>query len=194
MSSEFEGKRVIVTGASAGIGAATALEFARLGARVVMVARGVDRLREVIPADFVDRCVPVAADVATAEGCAAAVREGVAALGGLDVLVNNAGGAKLGTSFAEGSDEWWDWHLDLNVKSVVRMTRLCIPHLKETQGCIVNLSSIAAARPVPNASAYSTAKYGRTHAPCCDPSDPCTAACSAPLPAHPRVFPGPPSR
>lgn len=156
---EFAGKAVIVTGASGGIGCAAALEFARRGALVAMVARSLDRLSAAIPEELRARCFPVAADVSTAEGCEAAYKGCITALGGrLDVLVNNAGGALLGTRIAASDEEWWDYHMDLNVKSVVRLTRHCSALLTESRGCIVNLSSIAASRPFVGGAAYCTAK------------------------------------
>ncbi len=143
------GKTAVVTGASSGIGAATAAALAREGARVLGGARRVEALETELTHEL---------DVTDPASCEAFVRFAVAELGGIDVLVNNAG---LGL----GRDPFWDSTeqdeqtvLETDVNGLLRMTRLCLPHVRDG-GHIVNLGSVAGREPYPNAAVYVTAKY-----------------------------------
>jgi NADP-dependent 3-hydroxy acid dehydrogenase YdfG len=147
------GKTAIVTGASSGIGAATARALAAAGVRVVAGARRVERMT-----DLGERALGLPLDVTDVESCQAFVTRAVAELGGLDVLVNAAG-------LALGRDPFWDSTeedehavLETNVNGLIRMTRLCLPHLRD-DGHIVNLGSVAGRQAYPNGSLYITSKF-----------------------------------
>jgi 3-hydroxy acid dehydrogenase/malonic semialdehyde reductase len=143
------GRRAIVTGASSGIGAATARALAAEGARVVGGARRADRLET----EYV-----VSLDVTDPASCASFVEAAVAALGGLDVLVNAAGLALGRDSFDASTEEDEEAVLETNVHGLIRITRLCLPRL-EDGGHIVNIGSVAGRQAYENASLYVTSKY-----------------------------------
>jgi 3-hydroxy acid dehydrogenase / malonic semialdehyde reductase len=145
----LERKRAIVTGASSGIGAATARALAAAGARVAGGARRVELLETEI-------ALPL--DVADAESCAGFVEEALTALGGVDVLVNGAGLALGRDPFDASSEDDERAVLETNVHGLIRMTRLCLPHLSEG-GHIVNIGSVAGRQAYENASLYVTSKF-----------------------------------
>jgi 3-hydroxy acid dehydrogenase / malonic semialdehyde reductase len=145
----LDGKTAIVTGASSGIGAATAAALAEEGARVLGGARHVHDLETELKHPL---------DVTDPASCEAFVEFAVSELNKIDVLVNNAG---LGL----GRDPFWDSTeqdeetvLETNVHGLLRMTRLCLPHLRDG-GHIVNLGSVAGREPYPNAAVYITSKF-----------------------------------
>jgi 3-hydroxy acid dehydrogenase / malonic semialdehyde reductase len=143
------GRKAIVTGASSGIGAATARALAAEGARVAGGARRVDRLGS----EF-----RFALDVTDPASCAGFVEAAVDALGGLDVLVNAAGLALGREPFDASSEEDEEAVLETNVRGLIRMTRLCLPHLDDG-GHIVNIGSVAGRQAYENASLYVTSKF-----------------------------------
>jgi 3-hydroxy acid dehydrogenase / malonic semialdehyde reductase len=145
----LDGKTAIVTGASSGIGAATAAALAREGARVIGGARRADQLETELKHEL---------DVTDRAGCERFVDFAVRELGGLDVLVNNAGLSLGRDPFWDGSDEDEKTVLETNVHGVLRMTRLCLPHLRDG-GHIVNLGSVAGREPYENAAVYITSKF-----------------------------------
>jgi 3-hydroxy acid dehydrogenase/malonic semialdehyde reductase len=144
----LNGKTAIVTGASSGIGAATLRDLRVAGARVAGGARRVDE----IEAD-----VALALDVTDPESCAAFVEQAVGELGGLDILVNNAGLALKREPFAASTEDDERTVLETNVHGLVRMTRLCLPHLGNG-GHIVNLGSVAAIWPYEKGTVYCLSK------------------------------------
>jgi 3-hydroxy acid dehydrogenase / malonic semialdehyde reductase len=144
----LEGKTAIVTGASSGIGAATAKALREAGVKVAVGARRADRLE----GDFAHQL-----DVTDPASAARFVDAAVEALGGLDILVNNAGGAIGRYPFWESSEEDEEWMIEANVHGVVRMTRLCLPHIRDG-GHIVNMDSIAGRAAYENAAVYCTVK------------------------------------
>lgn len=149
-------RRVVVTGASSGIGAACAGAFAAAGAAVV----GLDRDEPVGNASGV---TAVVADVADQAAVDAAVAEAVDRLGGLDVVVNCAGIGAVGSAL-ENSDDEWIRVLDVNVLGIVRLARAAWPHLRRGDSpCIVNIGSIAGHAGLPLRAAYSASK-GAVHA------------------------------
>jgi 3-hydroxy acid dehydrogenase / malonic semialdehyde reductase len=145
----LEGKTAIVTGASSGIGAAIARALAAEGARVAGGARRVDRLETEIKLEL---------DVTEPASCERFVEQAVSELGGLDVLVNNAG-LGLGRDPLDAStEEDEEVVLETNVHGVIRMTRLCLTHIRDG-GHIVNMGSIAGRQPYENAALYIASKY-----------------------------------
>ena len=147
-SDSLDGKTAIVTGASSGIGAATAKALREAGMRVAVGARRVDLLE----GDFAHEL-----DVTDPDSCARFVDAAVEALGGLDMLVNNAGGALGRYPFWESSEEDEEWMLEANVHGLIRMTRLCLPHVRDG-GHIVNIDSIAGRQAYENAAVYCAVK------------------------------------
>lgn len=173
MASRLANKWVLITGASAGFGAAGARAFAAEGARLLLGARRLDRLEQVA-AEARKLGAPVAEfhalDV-TQTGSVNAFaqwareriqeREAAGAEARLDVLVNNAGGAKGLDPVAEGKDEDWEFMLQANVLGVLRMTRACLPMLVNNPGSLIlNIGSIAARTAYEGGSAYCAAKAG----------------------------------
>ncbi len=146
----LDGKTAIVTGASSGIGAATARVLAAAGAKVAVGARRVEEL----DADLVALELDVT-DRASAESF---VERAVAELGGLDILVNNAGLGLGRDPFWDSTDEDEETVIETNVLGLLRLTRLCIPHIRDG-GHIVNLGSVAGRQPYENAAVYVTSKY-----------------------------------
>jgi NADP-dependent 3-hydroxy acid dehydrogenase YdfG len=144
----LSGKTAIVTGASSGIGAATVRALRDAGARVAGGARRVDEI---------DADVALALDVTDPESCAAFVEQALGELGGVDMLVNNAGLALGREPFAASTEGEERTVLETNVHGVVRMTRLCLPHLANG-GHIVNLGSVAAIWPYEKGTLYCLSK------------------------------------
>ena len=146
----LEEKTAVVTGASSGIGAATARALADAGARVAVGARRVDELDEdlfTLQLDVTDR--------ASSERF---VESAVSELGGIDILVNNAGLALGRDPFWESSDEDEATMIETNVLGLMRTTRLCLPHIRDG-GHIVNIGSVAGRQPYENSAVYIASKY-----------------------------------
>lgn len=151
---------VIVTGASRGIGRATAQEFARGGSRVVLVARDAARLeqaRREIESDG-GEALAVAADVRDEEQVAMVVRRTLEAWGRIDVLVNNAGVAYLGPLGELGSDQLHEI-VDVNLVGTLLCIRAVLPHfMARRKGHVVNISSVLGKRGVPRQAVYCASK------------------------------------
>jgi 2-keto-3-deoxy-L-fuconate dehydrogenase len=146
---EFDGVRAVVTGGASGIGLATARTLSRRGARVVCLDLN-DKVEEPLTG--------VRADVSDDGSVRAAVAAAVAHLGGLDVLVNNAGIGAQGT-VSDNDDAEWHRVFDVNVVGMVRVTRAALPHLRESPAAaIVNTCSIAATAGLPQRALYSATK------------------------------------
>ena len=144
----LEGKAAIVGGASAGMGFAIAEALAAEGCAVTMCARDDARLQS--SAARVPRAIPIAGDVRDAALLERLVDETVAARGRLDIVVNNAGGPPPGT-FESTSDEAWADAFELSLRSVVRLTRLALPHLRASgSGRVVNITSWSVREPIRN--------------------------------------------
>jgi NAD(P)-dependent dehydrogenase (short-subunit alcohol dehydrogenase family) len=160
MSFDLAGKRALVTGASRGIGRAIALAYAAAGADVAILARNADLLGEV--ARQIDglgrRAVVVTADIMDPEATRAAVSEAIAELGGLDVLVNNAGGNSFSIPVAHMRMSGWEKTMRLNVDSLVHITQEAVPALAEGGGSIINVSSVAGLRGAPTMAHYGASK------------------------------------
>jgi NAD(P)-dependent dehydrogenase (short-subunit alcohol dehydrogenase family) len=162
MAKDFSGRVALVTGATSGIGRATALAFARNGADVVVTARRADLL-EAIAAEARGlgvRAVDVPGDQRDERHATQAVERAVAELGGLDVLVNNAGVIGAGPVESTTTAEW-DRVVDTDLKGPVFFSRAAIPHLKRRKGAnVVNVCSVAGVRPYANLAPYCVAKAG----------------------------------
>jgi 3-oxoacyl-[acyl-carrier protein] reductase len=162
---DFSGRTALVTGASSGIGAATAVVLAGCGARVVLGYHGnkdgAERSVQQIAASG-GRAVAVRADLRRAEGARHLVDEAVAALGPIDVLVNNAGSLVRRFPIRELTEDGWDEVLALNLKSAVFCTQAVAPSMIDRRaGAIVNVGSIAGhSGGGPGAGPYAAAKAG----------------------------------
>lgn len=158
-------KTALITGASSGIGAATAQLFARLGARVAIGynrnAQGADRVSESIQ-QAGGQSITVQAEMLHAVEISRLVEETTGKLGAIDILVNNAGSLVERVTFEKISEALWDEVMDLNLKSAMLATQAVAPAMiKRQQGTIINIVSIAGRNGGgPGAGAYATAKGG----------------------------------
>lgn len=154
----FDGKAVLVTGASRGIGLATAQAYLDAGARVAVngrseasVSAAMDRL------EGAGGAVPAPGDVSTVAGCDTVVGHAADRLGGLDVLVNNAG-VFARASVQETDEETWDYVLNANLKGLFFCTRAALPHLRKAKGSVVNVASESGINGYAQTSAYCASK------------------------------------
>jgi NAD(P)-dependent dehydrogenase (short-subunit alcohol dehydrogenase family) len=152
----IEGRRLLVVGATSGVGRAIAAAAAAGGARVVAVGRRSDRLDELVTQGH-GEVVGVPADVRLEADCARVVDETVAALGGLDALVYATGMSPLGRLVDMGADEWHTV-LETNVVGAALVCRRAIPHLQTSSGRAVFLSSISVEDPRPFLVPYGASK------------------------------------
>ena len=155
------GKVALVTGASAGIGHATALSLAEAGAHVVASARREDRLEELV--SEINRkggsAVSRAADVTESGAVLQAVSDTVAESGRIDILVNNAGIMRI-SDMTENNIEDWTAMVDVNIKGVLHFLSAVMPNMiQQGSGHIVNVGSVAGRRPFPGASVYAATKF-----------------------------------
>ncbi|MGC4770278.1 SDR family NAD(P)-dependent oxidoreductase [Micromonospora sp. DT44] len=150
MTAEFAGLAAIVTGGSSGIGRATAVELRARGARVAVL--------DLDPSGLDDDIAGITADVSSRPSVEAAVAEAATVLGGLDVVVNNAGIGATGTVADQGDDEWHRV-LDVNVVGMARVVSAALPWLRRSEhASVVNISSIAALNGLPGRALYSASK------------------------------------
>jgi short-subunit dehydrogenase len=155
------GARILLTGASGGIGRCLALELARRGARLALLARDASRLESVSQAVHVlggsALCVPF--DLARRDGHAGVVARVNAELGGLDVLVNNAGVSRF-AGYAEDDPEAICNLIDINLTGALLLTRAVLPHfVRRRAGHVVNIGSIFGSIAFPHFAAYSASKF-----------------------------------
>ncbi|WP_086820170.1 oxidoreductase [Allokutzneria sp. NRRL B-24872] len=151
MDLDLKGKTAVVTGGSKGIGRAVTAALLAEGMSVVVASR--------TPGE--PDALHVPADLTTVDGVEAVVGQAVEAFGGIDVLVNNVGGASTEmdvAGFAGISDERWQRTFELNLFSAIRMTRAALPLLKASKGSVVNVSSLSAQLPATSPADYSLAK------------------------------------
>jgi len=146
----LEGKSAVVTGASSGIGAATALVLARGGAHVVGGARRVERIKPPV--------TPLELDVTDLDSCERFVKAAIEELTGVDILVNAAGLALGRDLFDESTEADERTVLETNVNGLIRMTRLFLPHVRDG-GHIVNIGSIAGRQAYEKAAVYVASKF-----------------------------------
>lgn len=157
----FAGKVAVVTGASSGIGRATALAFAREGASVVLVSRDQAAL-EAVAAEAVGPTAVVAADVMATDTPARVVQAAIERFGSIDVLVNAAG--IIGTASTDQTpDELFDRMFAINVRAPFRLMREAFPHIKARQGNVVNVSSVNGLRAFAGVAVYCSSKAALDH-------------------------------
>lgn len=154
----FENKVVFITGASAGIGAALAEEFARQGANVSLAARRRDRLDEIVARIGADRAMAVQCDVCSRESLDDAVRRTVDAYGRLDVAVANAGFGVNGP-FVDLTTDDYRRQFETNVFGVIDTAYAALPYLRESQGVLAFVSSVLGRMGSPATSAYCASKF-----------------------------------
>ena len=158
---DFTGRVAIVTGGATGIGYAAALQFARLGAEVVICSRTVNELEAAaarISGISGRRCIAVPTDVKEEAACIALVQRTIDELGRIDILINNAGGTRMGP-LEDIPTRGWDSIFDLNVKSAYVCTREAGRHMiAQKSGAIVSISSSAGITGVNGGAHYSAAK------------------------------------
>ena len=154
-------KVAIVTGGSKGIGAGICEVFCAQGAHCYVIARHQDAIDAKVAElrDAGGTATGVACDVGKAEPVRAMVERVVADAGRIDVLVNNAG-YHISKGVETLTEEEWDFLIDTNLKSVFLCTRHALPHLKQTRGVVINMSSMVGLVGQPNASAYAATKGG----------------------------------
>lgn len=156
----FQDKRVLVTGGTRGIGRAIVEKFLEEGARVAVNGRNADSVGAAV-ADLPDRDRIVAApgDTSSAADCRAIVDAALNGLGGLDILINNAGSGGGGPT--EDLDEaLWDRVIDTNLKGTFFCTKYALDALRESKGAIVNMASVRAVQGAAGASIYCASKGG----------------------------------
>lgn len=155
------GRRALVTGASSGLGRATAAALAREGVSVVMVSRDADKLAAAA-GSMTGHVTPLVGDVSDIDGVASLVERAADALGGLDILVANAGGPPPGT-FASTSLDAYIPALELNLLSTVAMCTAAVPMMQANLwGRIVAVTSISVREPIGNLILSNTARAGVT--------------------------------
>jgi NADP-dependent 3-hydroxy acid dehydrogenase YdfG len=158
----LKGKIVFVTGASAGIGAATALAFAAEGARLLLAARRVDKLADVAEAAIQRGAQSVhtfSLDVRNRNAVAKAIAALPTEWAAIDVLVNNAGLSRGLEKLYQGNIDDWEEMIDTNVKGLLYVTRAVVPGMVERgRGHVINLGSIAGEMAYPNGAVYCATK------------------------------------
>jgi NADP-dependent 3-hydroxy acid dehydrogenase YdfG len=162
VSISLKNKIVLITGASSGIGAATAMEFARHGSRLLLCARRLDRL-QAMEAELRDAGSPdifyFALDVRDRKAVQAALAGLPEAWRSIDILVNNAGLSRGLTKLYDDDIENWEEMIDTNVKGLLYVTRAVVPGMVErNHGHVINLGSIAGHAAYPNGSVYCATK------------------------------------
>lgn len=156
----FKGKVVVITGASSGIGKATAIEFAKLGAKVSIAARRLDRLYETkkLIESFGGVVLVNKTDVSIQEECEELINNTVAQFGAVDVLINNAG-ISMRALFSEVELDVLKKLMDVNFWGTVYCTKYALPYLLKNKGVVVGVSSIAGFHGLPGRTGYSASKF-----------------------------------
>ena len=158
---EISGKTALITGASVGIGAATALRMAELGANVVLAARSADKIRNL--ADQINsdggKAVAIPCDVSSYDDVQSAVQYSLSQFGSIDILVNNAGVIDPIARLTDIDPEDWGKVIDINVKGVFNALHAALPHMeKQGSGTVINISSGAATSALEGWSHYCASK------------------------------------
>lgn len=161
MEKELTGKVAIVTGATSGIGRATALRFAEAGSSVALVGRNAQTLNKVAK-EIKDRggeALTIRADVTVQPIARRVVAQTTERFGGLDILVNAAGHITNGT-IENTPLATWDAMMNVNLRAVFNLMQQAVPSLTERRGNIVNVSSVTGLRAFPGVLAYCVSKAG----------------------------------
>jgi len=153
MTVSHDRKVAVVTGASGGIGAATAAALARDGWQVIVAARRKDKL-DAVAAEIGGTAIEL--DVTSEES----VNAFVAQIDRIDLLVNNAGGAKGMDSIADADLDDWTWMYEVNVLGTVRLTKALLDKLIANEGHVINIGSMASFTAYPGGAGYNAAKFG----------------------------------
>ncbi len=161
MNIDLTGRVAVVTGGSKGIGLAVATRFAASGAEVAIVARGRDALDQAvrtIGATAKTRVIGIVADVGAGADIQRAYDEAMAALGKIDIVVNNAGTSRT-AAFEEVTDEIWHKDFDEKLFAAIRLTRLAWPQMKERRwGRVINVLNVGAKAPRPKSAPTSVTR------------------------------------
>lgn len=162
---DFNDKVVLITGASSGIGAATAICLSKQSAKLALVGRKEPNLKRI--ALYCEKAIGVkplaiTADVTDDVDAERIINETVEHFGSLDVLINNAGVIGMG-GIKNSSMEIYDKVMSTNLRSVYQLTMLATPHLIKTKGCVVNISCISSTKPSTMALAYNVSKAALDH-------------------------------
>ncbi|CAH1114244.1 unnamed protein product [Psylliodes chrysocephalus] len=154
----FAGKVILITGASSGIGAATAKHFACLGATLALTGRNMENLKEVA-CNCSTKSIPLllTAELTNENETKAVLDKTIEHFGRLDVLINNAGVIETG-SIENTTLDQYDRMMNINVRSIYQLSMLAVPHLIKTKGNIVNVSSVNGMRAFPGVLAYCMSK------------------------------------
>ena len=150
---EFAGKVVLITGSSGGLGSNIACEFAKRGANVIITGRNETAVNTVAEectslSPNESEAFPFVADVTNRDDLTALINAIIEKFSRLDIVINNAGGGSFSSIYDDMLVDKIDQMLKLNLMSVVMLTQLAVPYLEQTQGSIVNISTILAQRPV----------------------------------------------
>lgn len=160
---DFDGKTVIVTGGSKGIGRETARNFLRRGASVIITGRTEESLKKALTdlKKIGPPVIYVTADVSIEEDCRRVVKAALESFGGIDILINNAGMSSRGL-FSDTGIGVYRTLMSINFLGPVMMTQLCLDELIRSQGSIVFISSLTGIRGLPGLSHYSSSKMALT--------------------------------
>lgn len=158
-------KSIIITGASRGLGAAAARSAAQLGANVVLMARSEEDLLRLVGEiqSTGGEAMAIAGDVGSQLYCNKVIAEAVQRFGRIDALVNNAGTIEPIEPLSEANPDAWEMSWRINLLGPLMLVRSALPHLRETKGRIVNVSSGAAVKVIRGWGAYSSAKAALNH-------------------------------
>lgn len=160
MRMQFKDKVVVITGASSGIGKALALEFAGLGAKLVLAARNADRLKDTEGevGNNGAEVISVQTDVSNEADCKFLVQQAVEKFGGIDILINNAG-ISMRALFTESDIDVIRKLMDINFWGTVYCSKYAMPYLLKSRGSLVGISSIAGYKGLPGRTGYSASKF-----------------------------------
>jgi NAD(P)-dependent dehydrogenase (short-subunit alcohol dehydrogenase family) len=168
MELNLEGKVAIVTGASSGIGKATAIKLAQEDAKVALVARRAGELDEVVAGIRAGggEAVAIPADVTRPDDCVHVVEETVEVFDGIDIVVNAAGIIDLGGIENTKLDDW-DYMMNINVRAPFYLTQQALPYLVAAKGNVVHVSSVTGIRAFPGVLSYCVSKAAVTQLTYC---------------------------
>lgn len=160
---KLQDKVCIITGASSGMGRSIALLYAKEGAKVIAFARRKERLEEIAKEaeDYVGSILPYPGDLTKDEDIKGVVRTALETYGKIDVLVNNAGVMDNMIPPHEITDDHWDWIINVNLTSLMKLTREALnPMLEKENGVIINVASIGGLMGCRAGGAYAASKFG----------------------------------